>query len=97
MTISTDLFRAISPMQSHFRGKNLRTLDRSEVSGGIVSIGAGNIAGVAQAASVHGLAYKLTQSVGTCGDLIADQATIISYGGTDQVVCELPRLDLPVQ
>ena len=35
-------------------------------------------------ASFYGLAYKLTQSVGTSGNLIAAGTTTLSYRGTDQ-------------
>jgi hypothetical protein len=92
MPISKDLFLSILSMDAYNRSYNPGIANLGGLGSGI-----GNAvvtsdsettpatSGTAQAASFYGLAYKLTQSVGTPGNQIASGTTIISYRGTDDI------------
>jgi hypothetical protein len=87
MTMSKDLFLSILSMDAYNRGYNpgIAGLSSSGAIGNATitseSDTAPNSEGVN--ASFYGLAYKLTQAVGTPDNLIAAGTTIISYRGTD--------------
>jgi hypothetical protein len=94
MTMSKDLFLSILSMDAYNRGYNPGIAGLSE-SGAIGNATLLTRAGLGvsqndyadwQAASFYGLAYKLTQSVGTPGNQIASGTTIISYLGTDDIL-----------
>jgi hypothetical protein len=90
--MSKDLFQSILSMDAYNRGYNpsIAGLAETGVIGNATVITRADL-GVPigdfaawQTASFYGLAYKLTQPVGTPGNLIAAGTTIISYRGTDQ-------------
>ena len=92
MTMSKDLFLSILSMDAYNRGYNPGIAGLAE-TGAIgnatlimradLGVPVGDFAAW-QAASFYGLAYKLTQRVGTPGNLIAAGTTTLSYRGTDQ-------------
>jgi hypothetical protein len=91
MTMSKDLFLSILSMDAYNRGYNPGIAGLSDA----VDTGIGNAKILRTSdstpgspevdASFYGLAYKLTQSVGTPGNQIASGTTIISYRGTDDI------------
>jgi hypothetical protein len=88
MTMSRDLFLSILSMDAYNRGYNPGIAGLSDTAG--TGVGNATIQNVALPdgsvpASFYGLAYKLTQSVGTPGNQIASGTTIISYRGTDDI------------
>jgi hypothetical protein len=94
MAISKDLFLSILSMDAYNRGYKPSIAGLDETSNGSAQIGNATvtfnlanagIAAEAQTASFYGLAYKLTQSVGTLGNTIAGRWTILSYRGTDRL------------
>jgi hypothetical protein len=90
--MSKDLFLSILSMDAYNRGYNpgIAGLGDAGSIGNATLLTRGGL-GVSdddyaewQAASFYGLAYKLTGSVGTPGNLIAAGTTILSCRGTDQ-------------
>ena len=89
MVMSRDLFLSILSMDAYNRGYNPGIAGLSDAAG--TQIGGAVIQNVplpdgAVPASFYGLAYKLTEAVGTSGNLIALGTTIISYRGTQRPV-----------
>ena len=103
MAISRDLFLSILSMDAYNRGYNPGI---SGLGGVGSALGHATLvtdpetipetSSTGQAASLYGLAYKLTQTVGTSGNLIADQTTIISHSGTDRPQTKPFPVNLPV-
>jgi hypothetical protein len=86
MTISKDLFLSILSMDAYNRGYNPGIAGLSGTGVGHASFVDTTLPDGSVPASFYGLAYKLTEAVGTPGNLIAAGKTIIPYRGTDQSV-----------
>ena len=83
MTMSKDLFLSILSMDAYNRGYNPGIANLSGTSIGHASILPVPLPDGSVPASFDGLAYKLTGSVGTSGNLIAAGKTIFACRGTD--------------